>query len=252
MAATLCFTFLPKQGWLPLRQCVRYGSKAVTRHRKPVHFLKQKLLAITEYIPPKPEECFRVSRTRETKQDSRMTAFIKREVQATFQQSKMIVVVQNNATTTEDMLQLRHRLHKHDVSVKFFPNQVMRDFLSDSMHKNMKPLFIGSTVLFVSKEPKLKEVLQILKSFPQLVLVGACVDDTLMSRQGIVSYSKLPPLATVQGQVLGGLSLLSSQTSSMLHRHPAHLSALLQQYLKQQVIDGPSQETGPEAQDSVA
>lgn len=41
-------------GWLPLTQSVRHGSKAVTRHRKPVHFLKQKLLAVTEYIPPTP------------------------------------------------------------------------------------------------------------------------------------------------------------------------------------------------------
>lgn len=43
------FVFL---GWLPLIQSVRHGSKAVTRHRKPLHFLKQKLLAVTQYIPP--------------------------------------------------------------------------------------------------------------------------------------------------------------------------------------------------------
>lgn len=41
-------------GCLPLVQIVRHGSKAVTRHRKPMHFLKQKLMAVTEYIPPKP------------------------------------------------------------------------------------------------------------------------------------------------------------------------------------------------------
>lgn len=41
-------------GCLPLVQSVRHGSKAVTRHRKPMHFLKQKLMAVTEYIPPKP------------------------------------------------------------------------------------------------------------------------------------------------------------------------------------------------------
>lgn len=42
-------------GWLPLTQSVRHGSKAVTRHRKPLHILRQKLLAVTEYIPaPRP------------------------------------------------------------------------------------------------------------------------------------------------------------------------------------------------------
>lgn len=48
------FILCQHTGWLPLTQSVRHGSKAVTRHRKPVHFLKQKLLAVTEYIPPTP------------------------------------------------------------------------------------------------------------------------------------------------------------------------------------------------------
>jgi len=48
------FILCQPSGWLPLTQSVRHGSKAVTRHRKPVHFLKQKLLAVTEYIPPTP------------------------------------------------------------------------------------------------------------------------------------------------------------------------------------------------------
>lgn len=43
--------FVPP-GWFPLTQIVRHGSKAVTRHRKPMHFVKQKLMAVTEYIPP--------------------------------------------------------------------------------------------------------------------------------------------------------------------------------------------------------
>uniref|UniRef100_A0A0E9VML7 Uncharacterized protein n=1 Tax=Anguilla anguilla TaxID=7936 RepID=A0A0E9VML7_ANGAN len=44
MAATLCGKLLLRQGWLPVTHCVRHGSKAVTRHRKPMHFLKQKPL----------------------------------------------------------------------------------------------------------------------------------------------------------------------------------------------------------------
>ena len=39
---------------LPLTHNVRHMAKAVTRHRKPMHIIKQKLLALTEYIPPKP------------------------------------------------------------------------------------------------------------------------------------------------------------------------------------------------------
>ena len=49
---------------------------------------------------------------------------MKKEVKKVFQDCKMIAVVQNNASNSEDMLTLRHRLHKHSLTVKFFPNQV--------------------------------------------------------------------------------------------------------------------------------
>lgn len=40
-------------GRLPTHQIIR-GSKAVTRHRRVMHFERQKLMAVTEYIAPKP------------------------------------------------------------------------------------------------------------------------------------------------------------------------------------------------------
>ena len=45
---------LPQAGRLPTHQIICYGSKAVTRHRRVMHFERQKLMAVTEYIAPKP------------------------------------------------------------------------------------------------------------------------------------------------------------------------------------------------------
>ncbi|KAG7492413.1 hypothetical protein MATL_G00013980 [Megalops atlanticus] len=235
MAATLCSKVLLRQGWQPVTQSVRHGSKAVTRHRKPMHFLRQKLMAVTEYIPPKPEAPKRRTdlRVRQTQEDSGLVVLRKKQVKAIFQDCKMIAVVQNNSSTAEDMILLKHRLHRHGITVKFFPNQVMKAYLAESQYSNLQPLFIGPTVLFVSKEPKVKEMLQSLRSAPQMVLLGACIENTLLSQQGVVNYSKLPSLPTVQGQVVSRLALQTSQTAAMLQRHPAHLSALLQQYVKQ-------------------
>lgn len=170
---------------------------------------------------------------------------LKREVKKVFEECKMVAVVQNNASNAEDMLLLKHRLHKHGITVRFFPNQVMRSFLMDGVYCNMAPLFNGPTVLFVSKEPKVKEMLTTLRSSPQMVLLGACIDNALLSAQGVVSYSKLPSVTVVQGEVVSGLTMLTSRTASMLQRHPAHLSALLQQYVKQQ-----SSEEAPKAEEA--
>ncbi|MBN3281666.1 RM10 protein, partial [Polyodon spathula] len=230
------FVPYPTAGWLPCAQSVRHGSKSVTRHRKPVHFLKQKLMALTQYVPPQPAVCERciAAPSKQVQEESGLMRLLKREVEALFRDNKMVAVFQNNAVTAEDMLQLKHRLVKHGIAVKFYPNQVARSYLSDSKYSNLLPLFIGQNVLLVSREPKVKEMLQTLRTMPHIILLGACVEDTLLSRQGVVNYSKLPSLAVIQGEVVGGLSLMTSQTASLLQRHPLQLSSLLQQYMKQQ------------------
>ncbi|KAF7654458.1 hypothetical protein LDENG_00069550 [Lucifuga dentata] len=250
MATTLCLKLLPKQGWLPLTQSVRHGSKAVTRHRKPMHILKQKIMAVTQYIPPErgaPPGAY-PSKIKQVQQESGLMLLLKRELKTVFQDCKMIAVVQNNASNAEDMMILKHRLHKHGITVKFFPNQVTRSFLDGSIYSNMAPLFIGPTVLFVSKEPKVKEMLTTLRSSPQMTLLGGCIENMLLSAPGIVSYSKLPSVTVVQGELVSGLTVLTSHTASMIRHHPAHLSALLQQYLKQQSPD--SAEGTPKAEEA--
>lgn len=58
-----------------------------------------------------------------------MTVLIKRNLKKLFQENKIIAVVQNNASNSEDMMNLKYRLHKHGITVKFFPNQVMLNCL---------------------------------------------------------------------------------------------------------------------------
>ncbi|KAM4526553.1 large ribosomal subunit protein uL10m [Fundulus diaphanus] len=249
MAATLCMKLLRNQGWAPLIQSVRHGSKAVTRHRKPLHIIKQKLLAVTQYIPPArvvPPGAY-PAENKYVQEDAGLSLLLKKDLKKVFEESKMVAVVQKNGSNAEDMLILKHRLCKHGIKVKFFPNQVTRSFLSDSVYCNMAPLFIGPTVLFVSKEPKVKEMLSALRASPQMTLLGACIDNTLLSAQGVVSYSKLPSVTVVQGELVSGLTMLTSRTASMLQHHPARLSALLRQYIKQQSPDDGA-EAAPKAE----
>ncbi|XP_012732425.2 39S ribosomal protein L10, mitochondrial [Fundulus heteroclitus] len=249
MAATLCMKLLRNQGWAPLVQSVRHGSKAVTRHRKPLHIIKQKLLAVTQYIPPArvvPPGAY-PAENKCVQEDAGLSLLLKKDLKKVFEESKMVAVVQKNGSNAEDMMILKHRLCKHGIKVKFFPNQVTRSFLSDSVYCNMAPLFIGPTVLFVSKEPKVKEMLSALRASPQMTLLGACIDNTLLSAQGVVSYSKLPSVTVVQGELVSGLTMLTSRTASMLQHHPARLSALLRQYVKQQSPDDGA-EAAPKAE----
>lgn len=83
--------------------------------------------------------------------------------------------------------------------------QAMRSFLNESVYQNMLPLFIGPTVLFVSKEPKAKEMLSTLRASPQMTLLGRilvsiCVAEgtTLVPLAAEKSSSKVPSTPRAQ------------------------------------------------------
>ena len=84
----------------------------------------------------------------------------------------MIAVCQNVAMSAEDKLLMRHQLRKHKILTKVFPNQILKPFLEDSKYQNLLPLFVGHNLLLVSEEPKVKEMVRILKSVPFLPLLG--------------------------------------------------------------------------------
>ncbi|XP_018421094.1 PREDICTED: 39S ribosomal protein L10, mitochondrial [Nanorana parkeri] len=238
MAAALVRGAARELAWLPSFQCVRHGSKAVTRHKKAMHFERQKIMALTKYIPPKPsdEKCLQPrTRPEDTGKENLLERFLCTQLSAVLQNSKMIAVFQRNSIGAEDFLLFRHRLFKHDLHIKVFPNQVTRKVLDQFQLQAMLPLFIGHTFLVVSSEAKVKEMLQAARTVPQTVLLGACVENRLLSRQGVVNYSKLPSKETLQGQLVSTLGTMTSETSRLLTHHSSHLSSLLKQHSKEDV-----------------
>ena len=157
----------------------------------------------------------------------------------------MIAVCQYNSMPGEDMVLMRHYLRKHNIEVKFVLNEIVRPVLSQSRYKNLLPLFVSRNILLVSPETKAKEMLRVLKGVPQVNLLGACIDDTILSRQGVENFAKLPSLETSRGQTLGTLALLPSQTCSMLQHAAAHLAALLEGHIHQ--LQAGAGETGSPA-----
>ncbi|XP_005394322.1 PREDICTED: 39S ribosomal protein L10, mitochondrial [Chinchilla lanigera] len=236
VAGVLRGGLLPQAGRLPTLQSVRHGSKAVTRHWRVMHHQRQKLMAVTEYIPPRPAvnpRCLPPP-PKPPEEESGLIRLLRREIAAVFREHRMIAVCQNVAMSAEDKLLMRHQLRKHKILVKVFPNQVLKCFLEDSKYKSLLPLFVGHNMLLVSEEPKVKEMVRILKVMPFLPLLGGCVDDTILSRQGLLNYAKLPSQALLQGELIGGLSLLLGQTRALLQHRPAQLTALLEQHVRRQ------------------
>ena len=62
--------------------------------------------------------------------------------------------------------------HSSPISLSLLLFQVLKPFLEDSKYQNLLPLFVGHTMLLVSEEPKVKEMVRILRGVPFLPLLG--------------------------------------------------------------------------------
>lgn len=62
--------------------------------------------------------------------------------------------------------------HLSPINPSFPLLQVLKPFLEDSKYQNLLPLFVGHNLLLVSEEPKVKEMVRILKGMPFLPLLG--------------------------------------------------------------------------------
>ncbi|XP_039207945.1 39S ribosomal protein L10, mitochondrial-like [Crotalus tigris] len=223
-----------KTGWLPTLQLIRHGAKSVTPHWKPMHIVKEKLMAVTEYIPPKPltsETCMKPPVIL-PKEETNYERLLLHQVKQIFLESKMIVVCQYNYIPGNDMVTLRHWLRKYNVHVRFFPNKIMNPFLLESKYKNLLPLFVERNLLLVSMETRAQETLQILKRVPQINMLGACIDNVILSKQGFVNFAKLPSIVTAQGETAGLFLVMTSHSGRLLQRGSVHLCSLLDHYVQ--------------------
>jgi large subunit ribosomal protein L10 len=83
-------------------------------------------------------------------------------------------------------------LNLSPISHSSLPSQVLKPFLEDSKYQNLLPLFVGHNLLLVSEEPKVKEMVRILKAVPFLPLLGEQVAVPEGGEMGWVPQSLVP------------------------------------------------------------
>ncbi|XP_056368240.1 39S ribosomal protein L10, mitochondrial [Oenanthe melanoleuca] len=199
-----------------------------------MHPQRHKLMALTEYLPPRPApppRCLPRPGPPAHQEDGQARA-LRLRAQAVLAASRMLAVCQYNSMPDEDLATLRHFLRRHQIQLHFVLNEIMRPLLAQSRLQELLPLFVCRNVLLVSAEPRARELLRVLRGAPQLTLLGAVIDDTILSRRGLESFAQLPPLELARAQTVAALALLPSHTSCLLQQGPARLTALLDQHIR--------------------
>uniref|UniRef100_UPI00358F5772 large ribosomal subunit protein uL10m n=1 Tax=Myxine glutinosa TaxID=7769 RepID=UPI00358F5772 len=217
-------------------QPVRYRARSVTRHWRAMSPLRMKVLAITKYIPPKPviPECCVKPMETFTTEKSKLEQLLEAKVEDAFRESTMIAVFQNCSLKMKELFLLQHKLKKHGIVIHAFGSKMVHTVLKDTKFHNLLPLFLGTNYVMTSKEAKVKELLRAIKAFPQIVLLGGCVGNRLLSIQGLKACAELPRMEDLQAQFLGTTAQLGQKTTSLLQWPLVEFSYMLQQHVQMQ------------------
>lgn len=139
--------------------------------------------------------------------------------------------------TNRELYDIRLRMHKASLSVKWFSNKVMKCAVHDTKYQNVAPLFTSHNLLVVCNEPKVAQLLQSTRRLAHLHLLGAVVDGQILSVAGLQRYASFAGLDAVRGQLCTILNTGAGKMAELLGRHQSELSRNLQQYVKQQTED---------------
>lgn len=154
-------------------------------------------------------------------------------IREVFESNDMVVVCQFSDMNTAEWEDLRYALGKNEIKVKMFPNKITCKALENTKYQEVTPLFLASTVVTYSKEARVKPLLAEIKKQPKIDVLGGKIDDRLLSRKGVVDYSKLPSLMEQHVQLLQMLSEHSRRLTTLLEQNQMNLSLNLSQYVDQ-------------------
>ncbi|XP_032239578.1 39S ribosomal protein L10, mitochondrial [Nematostella vectensis] len=144
-----------------------------------------------------------------------------------------VTVFQYGDMNTAEWEDLRYALSKHNVKVKIFPNRVTHKALEDTIYDGIIPLFACTTCVIYSEEPAVKPILDVIKRQPKLELLGAKIDNRLMSVRNVQDFAKLPSLTELHVTLVQLLQHQSNQLGSLLQQNQSQLSSNLDQLVKQ-------------------
>ncbi|KAK6192879.1 hypothetical protein SNE40_004276 [Patella caerulea] len=176
----------------------------------------------------------------QTKEVNPYEEFLFRRCLEMFETRKMIAVCQSLPSSAEQFKAIRNQLINNGMNLVHFNNNLMRRAVTDSKYVNMLPLFIGHNYYIVSDDIQIKEMVKVTKKTPQLHLIGALIDNRILTRDELMSIAKLPDIEQLHGELLTILGRSASKTYSLLGSHQQTLSVNLEQLVKQKQTDSES------------
>lgn len=219
-------------------KCFR-GKINIQKPRAP-HYDRALFNAVTEPFIPRPtitQECYQKRLEKEfvganVKPDNPYETIIAKEVLNWLNHSKLVAIFHVNSIKADEMFKVKVAFHKENMHVKAYGKTILGKAMQGNQYEPLLPLFCSSNCIVFSEEPKIGQLLKIVKKTPQLILLGGVVENRLLSKNELIDLAKLPNLTTARAQLVGVLNSVGAGLVGNLQAHQTNLCNLLDLHAK--------------------
>ena len=124
---------------------------------------------------------------------------------ATFQESGVVVVTRNLGLTVAQSTELRGKMREAGASYKVAKNRLAKLALKDTDYDGLGELLSGPTALATSSDPvaAAKAAVEFAKSNDKLEIVGGSMGGQMLDVAGVKALASMPSLDELRGTIVG-------------------------------------------------
>ena len=137
---------------------------------------------------------------------------------ATFNESAVVVVTRNLGLTVAQSTDLRNKMRDAGASYKVAKNRLTKIALADTQYAGLSDLLTGPTALATSGDPvaAAKVAVEFAKTNDKLEIVGGAMGGMLLDVDGVKALASLPSLDALRAKLIGLIQAPATKVAQVL------------------------------------
>lgn len=151
---------------------------------------------------------------------------------ATFNESGVVVVTRNLGLSVAQSTQLRTKMREAGASYKVAKNRLANLALKDTAYEGLSDLLTGPTALATSSDPvaAAKAAVEFAKTNDKLEIVGGSMGGQMLDEAGVKALASMPSLDELRGKLVGLINAPATKIAQVVNAPAAKLARVFGAY----------------------
>lgn len=158
------------------------------------------------------------------------------ELQETLEGTNLLVVVQQQGLSVQEVTSLRRQMRENGASFKVTKNRLAKIALKGTQFEPLSDMFTGPTGIAVSEDAvaAARVAADFAKSNDKLTIVGGALGEKSLDVDGVMALAKLPSLDELRGKLVGLLQAPAGKLVGVVQAPAGQLARVFGAYAASQ------------------